>query len=280
MIGEYLNSGSLVVRLNRSTGGNGLFLINDLNEFDSLWNKLVMHEEGYFSVAPYYYPSTPINLNCTVFHDGNVALHGASVQIIGDPLLTNLKFGFCGNDYGKIKDIEPNMLDRIEQMARKTGLWLASVGYRGSFGIDALLVGSEVYLTEINPRFQGSSSLAAQFDRDAGRPDVFQTHMGSFFGLKVPKQYSLREIVVAQPNISQIISHNISNGIEHVENDIGFCDSVNCKLSTLPDKNIDIQPNGVRFKMTINESVADENGRLLERVIPYLTFVMKNIIVS
>lgn len=67
-----------------------------------------------------------------------------------------------------------------------------------------------VYLVEVNPRFQGSSMLAARIDRRMGRPDLFLCHLAAFLGLEPPDMAEgVPELAASQPELAHIICHNI-----------------------------------------------------------------------
>src|SRR5262249_21714573 len=83
--------------------------------------------------------------------------------------------------------------------------------YLGVFGVDALCLGDEVFFTEINPRFQGSSALSAEIAAALDIPDVHLDHLAATLGL-VPGEPDLtvREWAERQPARSHIVVHNTS----------------------------------------------------------------------
>jgi len=64
------------------------------------------------------------------------------------------------------------LVEEFDLMVRRVGEWLAGKGFLGAFGIDALIFEERLYLTEVNPRFLGSSRLAADLDKFFDYPDV------------------------------------------------------------------------------------------------------------
>ena len=112
-------------------------------------------QRRFIAAAPYLVPNIPLNVNACVFSDSLVSLHSPSFQLIGLPGFTSRTFGYCGNDFAQVRELEGNVLDQLEHIVLESGKWLAGKGYVGAFGVDALLCKGQVYLTEINPRFQG-----------------------------------------------------------------------------------------------------------------------------
>ena len=93
--------------------------------------------------------------------------------MIGIPGSTLNTFGYCGNDFTRIRELDVTVLQALQEMTIRAGRWLSSMGYVGAFGVDALLHEGEVFLTEVNPRYQGSSLLSSHLDAALDRPDVF-----------------------------------------------------------------------------------------------------------
>ncbi len=102
---DAVNLGPCVIRLNRSCSGAGLRILTCEEDLIAIWPWLEAQAEGYFSVAEYLYPSTPLSISACVFPDGEVVVHPFSIQIIGDPTLTPYQLGFCGNDFGSVKEL-------------------------------------------------------------------------------------------------------------------------------------------------------------------------------
>ena len=206
---ERLSRGPQVIRTSRSDGGLGLRIVRDAAEVSALWPA---HRDRFVAATDYLSPSIPLNVNGVVFADGSVSLHGPSLQLIGIEGFTSLPLGYCGNDFSAMKDLDPDLVRQFEGIAVGAGRWLASHGYLGAFGVDALVSGGEVLLTEVNPRFQGSSSLASEIDRRIDRPDMFLENLAAFIGLEAPKQRPLADLVATQAPLAHVIPHNLSAG--------------------------------------------------------------------
>lgn len=260
LLEELLAGGPVVARATRSDGGEGLALIKDPAEIDT---KLPPHADGFFSIAPYLVPNIPLNVNAVVFQDGSVSLHSPSLQLIGIPGLTNRFFGYCGNDFAQIRNLDAEILDSLEDITLKVGKWLASMGYIGAFGIDALLYLREgkVYLTEINPRFQGSSHLSSLIDIDLDRSDMFLEHMAAFWGLSPPVPTHLRDLAKQQREVSQVICHNCNPfPVRRNSWQVPEAEDIECML--LPAKDIIVDPQAILFRAVIEGSVTENGGSL------------------
>jgi hypothetical protein len=260
LLEDLLAGGPVVARATRSDGGEGLALIEAPDEIDA---KLPPHSDGFFSVAPYLVPNIPLNVNAVVFQDGSVSLHSPSLQLIGIPGLTNRFFGYCGNDFAQIRELDAEILDSLEETTIKVGKWLASMGYIGAFGIDALfyLRDGKVYLTEINPRFQGSSHLSSLIDIDLDRSDMFLEHMAAFWGLSPPAPLRLRDLAKHQRRISQVICHNCTPyPVRRNSRQVPETEDVECML--LPAKDVIVDPQAILFRAVIEGSVTEDGGSL------------------
>ena len=260
-VAHFLEHGPVVFRSSRSDGGEGLALVRQPGDIDISGQ---LRQDGFLAVAPYLEPCIPVNVNACVFQDGLVSLHGPSVQLIGVPLCTTHALGYCGNDFAQIRNLESGILDAFEAMAVRVGNWLAHMGYLGAFGIDAVVYEGEVYLTEINPRFQNSSVIATEIDGELGRPDMFLNHMAAFFGMDSPPLMPLRELARCQRSISQIICYNrwpqaVFRSNEKVPEQQG---DVDC--TSLPAMDIAVVPGGMLFRAVIQDSVTTDGNTLTE----------------
>ncbi|MBI2839283.1 MAG: ATP-grasp domain-containing protein [Acidobacteria bacterium] len=257
LIGEWAAKEPLVLRANHTDGGAGVRLLRDAGALDTEWP---MHGDGFLAAAPYLEHSIPLNVNACVFSDGRVTLHGPSLQIIGIPSLTRRAFGYCGNDFARTADLEPRVLDSLEEMSVRTGMWLHQNGYRGAFGIDALLHDGILYLTEVNPRFQGSSLHSARLDATLGRADVFLEHAAALLGFAARASRPLRELAREQPAVSHLILHNTLDVPVRVESETDA--SRNAQLRLVPAPAILVQSEAIAFEVVVPRSVTGDGTSL------------------
>lgn len=252
---EMLEHGPVVVRATYSDGGEGLALIREPDEIEK---RMPAHTDRFFSVSDYLVPNIPLNVNAVVFEDGTLSLHSPSIQLIGIRGFTNRTFGYCGNDFARVKDLGREILDALEDLTLKVGKWLAHMGYLGAFGIDALFYEGQVYLTEINPRFQGSSHIASLLDVEMDRSDMFLEHIAAFLGLSPPPPVHLREIAVNQRGVSQVICHNCRDvAVRRNSREWNGEELPGLELMLLPGKDIMVEPQAILFRALIDGTVTD-----------------------
>jgi len=251
---ESLEAGPMVLRANRTDGGAGLTLVRDEGQ---LALDRPMHYDGFLAASPLLAPIIPLNVNACVFRDGNVSLHAPSVQLVGVRACTERPFGYCGNDFARIADLDDAMLGAFEEMALKVGRWLASEGYVGVFGIDGLIYDGKVFLAEINARFQGSSPVAAQLADQLGRSNLFLDHLSAFLNIEAGPRMSLRDQAHEQPRIAQVIAYNRGPVRVRRRSDArSDGEEVHCKL--LPGEQVDVDPEGMLFKIVVPGPATDD----------------------
>ncbi|KAF0106817.1 MAG: Uncharacterized protein FD146_2409 [Anaerolineaceae bacterium] len=263
LLEEMLQTGPQVIRSSRSDGGAGLALIHDPAELDL---KSVPHPDHFLGVAPFLSPSIPLNVNAVAFPDGTVTLHSPSLQLIGIRSCTRRTFGYCGNDFARLGDLSDKILDELEEYVIKSGRWLASKGYLGAFGIDAIVFRDRVYVAEINPRFQGSSDLSSWIDLDMQRPDMFLDHIAAFLGIE-PRQDNvhLKDLAKDQMKVSQIICHNISESyLQRNEQPLPIKAVVD-HYELVPASRIAVAPEAILFRAVANGSVTEDGNSLITK---------------
>jgi len=259
LIRERAATGPLVLRANKTDGGAGVRLVLSPDDVEDLWPR---HGDGFLAAAPFLEGGIPLNVNACAFRDGRVSLHGVSLQLIGITGSTRRRFGFCGSDFARAVDLDPQAINQLETMASVAGGWLSKHGYVGAFGIDALLCDDgRAYLTEVNPRFQGSSLVSAYVDRELERPDLYMSHIAAFLDLDPPPPSPLRELVVRQPPYAHIICHNTTSRALHTLSDSPDALPIRCRL--IPRNNVAVKPEAIAFQAVFDGPVTDDGMSLL-----------------
>jgi predicted ATP-grasp superfamily ATP-dependent carboligase len=197
-----LENTPLVVRSNRSDGGTGVRFIHSAEELDRDWPP---HTDGFVATASFV-EGLPINVNAVVFPDGAVSRHGVSVQLVGIEGCTSRRFGYCGNDFAAAATLDAGDIQEIDRTLDAVAGWLARHGYRGAFGMDAILSEHKVFVVELNPRFQGSSRLSAVLDSQSDRADMFLAHLGAFLDLAPPDHRTSTDLL-RRPLAAHIVVH-------------------------------------------------------------------------
>ena len=170
----------LVVSLDHSAAGSGVHLAHDEADFRALAEA---HRGAAASVMQFV--SGRSMSMAAVRTEDSVLLGEPSLQIIGQPSLTNLSFGWCGNDFSGCH-LQEHEVEQMRSMQERIGEWLGDLcigghrGFRGIFGVDFISDGRQVYFTEINPRFLGTTALMADRQQELGRIPMSFLHMVPF----------------------------------------------------------------------------------------------------
>jgi len=199
----FLRDGPVMLRPSRTNGGVGLVLLENPGQLSAIWPEQV---EAYASVAPYIADAIPVNVGGVVWHDG-VTVHPASVQLIGIPGCTSRPFGYCGNDFGAVGDLDAISIGAVEQGVLQIGRWLRAHGYLGAFGVDFLVKDGVPLFTEVNPRFQGSTHASCQISVESDEGCILLEHLGALLGLDAPRYRSLTDQARSAPEIAHIVVH-------------------------------------------------------------------------
>ncbi len=259
---ELIKQGRIVVRIESSSvgGGGNMLIMRDENKISKLLN---IDQNSLISISPYFQSSVSLNVNACLFQDGSISLHGPSLQLIGIKSCTNHDLGYCGNDFARIRDLDVSILNELEEMVVKVGRWLSGMGYLGVFGVDAIEYQGHAYFSEINPRFQNSSVIAAQLDRELDLPDLYLNQMAAFWGLSAPPYISLRELAKQQSRVSQIICYN-----QHPQpiscRDTLYMKKENADCTLLPAPDVEVVPEGMLFRLLVDGPVTVDGQSLLE----------------
>jgi ATP-grasp domain len=210
---EMLRHGPLILRRSRTSGGEGIVRVDDAGQARMQWPRV---DEAFVSVAPFLSGGVPVNVGATAWHDG-VTVHYPSVQLIGIPDCVTRPFGYCGNDYGLVKDLDRAVLDQIETSTVTIGNWLRSYGYRGTFGVDFLVHEGVPLFTEINPRFQGSTHASCKLAINAGESCLMLEHLAAVMGMSAPRQRPVRELTAEAPTLAHFVVHWVGDGAERLD---------------------------------------------------------------
>ncbi len=196
------------LQLNKAWSGFGSFVVSDKKEFENI----VKHNKGKkVSYMPLLKDTKSLNINAVKTANYNV-FTGLSFQIIGDPNCINKDFGYCGNDFNVSERLSKEEISKSRKIIEGVGNWLGELGYKGTYGVDLISDGKEVYFTEINPRFQGSTSLLIDQQIEQNKIPLTMFHFAAYlrgFSL-APKSLNRYNKLETDLNVSQILLHNLS----------------------------------------------------------------------
>lgn len=198
------DQGPVVLRPSRTSGGVGIIRVDSDRDLAASW---LRETESFVSIAPFIEDAVPVNVGAVVWDDG-VTVHHPSFQLIGIPEFTSRPFGYCGNDFGAMKDLPRATVDAIERSTRAVGTWLGGRGFRGAFGIDFLVKDDVPLFLEVNPRFQGSTHASCRISRQEDQPCVMLDHLAAMLGLECPERPPLTDLVRGVPDLSHVVVHH------------------------------------------------------------------------
>lgn len=250
-----LDEGPLVLRPSRTSGGQGIVVVDDADQIDSVWPGA---EDRLVAVAPFLQEALPINVGGVVYSDGSIRLHPASVQLIGIADATSKVFGYCGNDFARFTELDRPLVMAVDAAARLVGDWLRVEGYRGAFGVDFLVHEGAPLFAEVNPRLQGSTSLSTRLSETIGQSDVVLEHLAAFLGLPPPSDLNLWDWRSELPGASHLVVHNCSAGdeIRTAEgSDLLTATDLGVEFQLLPDAGIRVAPGATLARLLFARSI-------------------------
>lgn len=157
---------SFVVQRDLGAAGSGTVLVRSDADWRNLDERFAC---GAVWVAPYL-GDLSFNINAAVCA-GQVCVGFPSVQLAGFAELGAPWGGYCGNDYSAVAEIPRDIVGDVQAQTERVGTWLQSRGFDGIYGLDFVLDRSSgrAYAVDLNPRWQGSTSLSVQAECEAGR---------------------------------------------------------------------------------------------------------------
>ena len=111
-----------------------------------------------------------VNVNALAL-ERSVIVSCPSVQLAGLPLLGADRGMYCGNDFIAARALPGRVTTAVTEQTARVGGWLAARGFRGLYGLDFVVdqAHDAVYAVDLNPRWQGSTTLLTLAEAKAGR---------------------------------------------------------------------------------------------------------------
>ncbi len=180
--GEYCNydylskifntsDGAFVIQSSTGSGGSGTLVLNNKNELN-----LDTSKNQNYMVTRYCENNIPINIHVLISKNKILILPG-SLQIIQN---INNKLAYKGCDYIAYNNINNKLIEKIEQYAYKVAEKLRQKGYLGICGIDSIIYNDEIYLMEVNTRFQNSSTVLNLALKENNLPSLQELNISCF----------------------------------------------------------------------------------------------------
>lgn len=269
-LSDFMNGEPIILRASRSSGGTGVVLLSHIDELDQSWE---VRPDSLIAVGPFLRDCVSINVGACVFPDGTVTVHPASFQLIGIPECTNRRFGYCGNDLALFATLDRNVITALDDMTRRVGRWLWSQNYIGAFGMDVIVDGGRVYFSEINPRFQGSTSLTTTACEEAGESDLLLDHLAACLGLEPDsdtRDRSLLDWVGLLPPVSQVILHNLEdvNVSLTAPTSLNVAGSLRTHTELVPLTGSLVAPGAILARLVVQDASSHSGYELTEAIKP------------
>ena len=144
---------------------------------------------SYVLVTPYFKEKLTINVH--IISDGkDYRILPPSVQI------TLNKFKYSGSDFIAYSNLPLKIKCNVFSCASKIAQKAISIGAKGIFGVDLIILEDNVLFLECNYRYQGSSFLLNKGLITAGYPSLFKLRYDSFYDSlnDVPKDINYANI--------------------------------------------------------------------------------------
>jgi hypothetical protein len=210
--------GKLVAQLARGISGSGTAFIGSEEEYASAGAR--------FGDAPVWVApdvgDLSFNINAIAMESGVVAGY-PSVQLTGWSMLRCQRGEYCGNDYTATRDVPAEIRTAVVEQTERIGRWLVSLGFRGLFGLDFVVdpVSRQVYGVDLNPRWQGSTSLLTEAEYKAGRLPLAVAELAYRMGLLGEAELLRHKGSFLQPVAASHISlHSGASGWSRVAGDL------------------------------------------------------------
>lgn len=158
--------GRFVLQAPRGFTGSGTAIVDSERDYAEAGQRLSDTEVW---AAPYL---GPLSLNINAFAMASrAAVSYPSVQLDGLEMLGARPGMYCGNDFTSTALLPKQIVENVQEQTERIGGWLASLGYRGIYGVDFLIEpgAQHLYPVDLNPRWQGSTVLETQAMLRAGR---------------------------------------------------------------------------------------------------------------
>ena len=140
-----------IIQLPRGFSGNSTFLVESKNSFSKILKK---YENRKVKLSKYIKGET-YTINACVA-ERKILISKPIFQITGLSSYNKNNFGTCGNDYVYFQKLKKEQRKKVFNYTKKIGNYLKKLGYKGIFGLDFVVDGSNVNLIEINPRLVAS----------------------------------------------------------------------------------------------------------------------------
>lgn len=170
-LAKQFNTNELVAQTRNCSGGFGTFIIDKNTD-------IKLNKKENYMITKYCTNNLSINISVLI-SNGDICVLPGSMQIIER---INNRLMYKGSDFIAYRELISKQIDiKAKQYAYIISEILQKKGYRGLLGIDMIVFEDDVYLSEINPRFQNSSSIINKSLKDNNLLSLQQLQYNCFF---------------------------------------------------------------------------------------------------
>lgn len=272
-----------VIQKRHASSGLGTFFIFDKSDFDNLKHSFLQNE--YVLLSEYIDNSYSINVNALVI-GGETIIRQPSIQLVGFLECCDRSEIYCGNDFDAAQYLDSDILMKCRKYTQSVAQLLTKNGFEGIFGLDFIVDSkNELYLVDINARFQNSTYLLSIHDRNVGIPPmpiIYIAYTLGEIGRKNIHAYRKAVENTAAISISQLLFHKRTSGSilmpitqalleQHLyeineKRSLGF-KSGTFFLSGFPTKNTSISSKSTVGKLIYFGSVLQKDKKLKTNII-------------
>ncbi|RMH71958.1 MAG: ATP-grasp domain-containing protein [Gemmatimonadetes bacterium] len=196
----------VILQMGFSFAGNGTFFIQSEADFARIQEQI----KGKTVRISRYIEGLKLTINACVTRFGTVC-SAPFYQITGVPELTANPLGSCGNDW-RSTPLPPSSIDEMVRITQNMGNYLATLGYKGIFGLDFVVdsIANQPYLIEINPRLVASIAFYTQLQVIDDDIPMLALHLLEHLNANYQIDLNALQERYLQPKFrSQIIARNV-----------------------------------------------------------------------
>lgn len=171
-----------VVQAPVASGGYGTFILGSDNGHE-IQNEIIPGSE--YLVSRFLRRSVSVNAHMVIF-DHDILFTPCSVQVMKE---SNNRLFYRGADFITYKKIPERGRKLFGEELLAVGREMQQMGYRGICGIDGMITENDVYILEVNNRFQASTPLINLSLSKVGLPSLHKLNCLAFESESVPEDY-------------------------------------------------------------------------------------------
>lgn len=227
-----------------------------------------LHNNHIYLISPYKERSYSTNVHLLFTQDDYYITPG-SIQIVE---YHDGRMLYRGSDFVEYQNIPTETRDKITKVTQTIAEKIQLLSYRGILGIDFLIVGTEVYFLEINPRFQSSTPMLNLALSDKQLPSIQELLLDSYYKKNILAKDIFKQLTVNYS--SYIVDYEtdkydytayLQNMKKTTEIDElvldGYTDNIKCQSGA--------SIFSITFKKNIISLNANDNYNIYDNVKPY-----------